>query len=292
MASKQKIVAVLCLLAGAMVWGLIWYPFRALQGEGISPELGTLLAYVLALLFGAFALRKALRDLALAGWWGLGMTLSSGWTNLGYVLAVVHGEVMRVLLLFYLAPLWTVMLAYALLGEKLNRYGYAIIALSLGGAWIMLGRPGMGMPVPQNAAEWIGLSAGFAFALTNVLVRRIQHISIDSKSASVWLGTALLTLALMLWQGKLAEGLGHVGAYAWLMLVVLGLVICFTTLIILHGLTRLPANQSIVLFLSELVFAAASSYLLAGEEMSAREMAGAALIVSAGLLSGKMQQPS
>ncbi len=272
-----------------MVWGLMWYPFRALQGEGVSAELATLLTYTLALLFGAFAVKKGMREVAFAGWWGLAMTLSSGWTNLGYVLAVVHGEVMRVLLLFYLAPLWTVILSYALLGEKLNRYGYAIIALSLGGTWIMLGRPGMGMPVPQNPAEWIGLSAGFSFALTNVLVRRIQHLSIDFKAASVWVGTASLTLMLMLWQGRLAQGAGHVSAYAWLMLVVLGLVVCSSALIIVHGLTRLPANQSIVLMLSELVFAAASSYLLAGEEMSVRETMGAALIVSASLLSGRMQ---
>ena len=43
-----------------------------------------------------------------------------------------------------------------------------------------------------------------------------------------------------------------------------------------------------MLFLSELVFAAISSYLLAGEEMGVREFIGAALIISASLLSGKI----
>ncbi len=292
MASKQKIVAVASLLGGAMVWGLMWYPFRALQGEGVSAELATLLAYGLALVFGAFAWRSAVRELAHSGGWGLAMTLSSGWTNLGYVIAVVHGEVMRVLLLFYLAPLWTVLLAYLLLGEKLNRYGYAIVALSLSGAWVMLGQPSGVMPLPQNGAEWVGLSAGFAFALTNVLVRRVQHLTVSFKAVAVWFGTASLTLVLMLSQGKLVAGFGQISAYSWLMLVALGVVICATTLIILHGLTGLPANQAIVLFLSELVFAAVSSYLLAGEEMSMRELAGAGLIVSASLLSGRMQHPA
>jgi drug/metabolite transporter (DMT)-like permease len=41
----------------------------------------------------------------------LALALAAGWTNLAYVLAVIHGEVMRVLLLFYLAPLWTVFFA-------------------------------------------------------------------------------------------------------------------------------------------------------------------------------------
>ncbi len=292
MAPKQKIVAVVCLLGGATVWGLMWYPFRALQSEGVSAELATLLCYSLALLFGAFAIPKAWHELQISGIWGVVMTLSAGWANLGYVLGVVNGEVMRVLLLFYLAPLWTVVLAYALLREQLNRYGYAIIALSLAGAYIMLGRKGAGLPLPQNAAEWIGLSAGFSFALTNVVVRRIQHLSISFKAASVWIGTAALTLVVMAGSGHLAVGVGNIGVYAWVILMLLGVVVCSTSFIVLHGVTWLPANRSVVLLLSELVFAAMSSYLLAGEEMSGREIAGAMLIASASLLSGKMHHAS
>lgn len=288
MASKQKIVAVLCLLSAAMVWGLMWYPYRVLQGEGVSAGLATLLSYALALLLGALMLGPVWREWRVAGWWGIGLTLSAGWTNLGYVLAVLGGEVMRVLLLFYLAPLWTVVLARVLLGEKTDRHGYAVIALSLGGVFVMLWHPRLGLPVPQNAGEWIGLSAGLTFALTNVLVRRTQHLSVAFKSVSVWFGTTLLTLPLMLYQGQLAGELRAVSLYAWLLLALLGLVLCATSLIAQHGLTHLPANQSIILFLSELVIAAVSSYLLANEVMGPREIIGATLIVSASLLSGKI----
>ena len=151
----------------------------------------------------------------MAGWWGVALTLSAGWTNLGYVLAMLGGEVMRVLLLFYLAPLWTVLLSHLLLGERLNRYGYTIIALSLGGAFVMLWRPHHGLPLPQNLAEWIGLSAGCAFALTNVLVRRVQHLSINFKSASVWFGTALLTLLALLYHGNVAAQVQAITPEAW-----------------------------------------------------------------------------
>ena len=288
MASKQKIVAVLCLLSAATVWGLMWYPYRMLQGAGVSAGLATLLSYALALLLGILVLGPVWKELRVAGWWGIGLTASAGWTNLGYVLAVLNGEVMRVLLLFYLAPLWTVVFARVLLDEKLNRYGYAVIALSLGGVFVMLWHPRHGMPLPQNAGEWIGLSAGLTFALANVLVRRTQHLSIGFKSASVWFGTALLTLLLMLYQGQLASELRAVSQDAWLLLALLGLVLCATSLIAQHGLTCLPANQSIILFLSELVIAAVSSYLLANEVMGPREIIGATLIVSASLLSGKI----
>jgi len=67
----------------------------------------------------------------------------------------------------------------------------------------------------------------------------------------------------------------------------IGLVLCAISFVLQYGLTYLPANQAIVLFLSELVFAAVSAYFLADEEMGVREVIGAVLIVSASLLSGK-----
>ena len=287
MASKQKIIAVLCLLSGAMVWGLIWYPYRVLDHAGVPGGLATFLTYSIALIFGLLLSGSIWRELRIAGWWGIALTLCAGWTNFGYVLAILDGEVMRVLLLFYLAPLWTVLFARWLVGEKLNRYGYAVIALSLGGAMVMLWEPSLGLPVPQNRAEWIGLSAGIGFALTNVLVRRIQHLSVNFKAASTWFGTALLTALLLLYQGNLIPNIQAIPLNAWWLLALIGLVLCATSLAVQYGLTNLPANQSIVLFMFELVFAAVSSFFLAGEQMGVREIIGAVLIVSASLLSGK-----
>ena len=271
-----------------MVWGLIWYPYRVLEVAGVSGELATLLTYFIALIFGLALSKPIWHELRVAAWWGVALVLCAGWTNLGYVLAILGGEVMRVLLLFYLAPLWTVLLARWLLGEKLNRYGYAVIALSLGGAMVMLWDPGLGLAVPQNRAEWIGLSAGMGFAMTNVLTRRIQNLSINFKSASVWFGTALLTALLLLYQGNLIPKVRIITLHAWWFLALIGLVLCATSFTAQYGLTHLPANQSIVLFMVELVFAAVSSYFLAGEEMGMREIIGAVLIVSASLFSGKI----
>lgn len=271
-----------------MVWGLMWYPYRVLAWAGVSGELATFLTYSIALLFGLLAIGPVWRELRIAGWWGVAIMLASGWTNYGYVLAVLGGEVMRVLLLFYLAPLWTVLFARWMLGEKLNRYGYAIVALSLGGAFIMLWNPRLGLPLPQSRAEWIGLSAGMGFAMLNVLVRRTQHLSVNFKSAAVWFGTVLLTGLPLLYHGNIVPHLQGIGPNAWGMLALVGLVLCATSIIVQYGLTYLPANQAIVIFLSELVFAAVSSYFLAGEAMGLQEIIGAVLIVSASLLSGKI----
>jgi len=294
-------------MSGALVWGLIWYPFRVLQDAGVSGALATLITYLLAMLCGAFMLPRVWSELRLhntlrvreplrgkdgAGWWAVALVLSAGWSNFGYVLAVLNGEVMRVLLLFYLAPLWTILFSYWLLGERLNRYGYLIIALSFSGAFIMLWEPQLGLPLPNNLAEWIGLSAGMAFALSNVVSRRAAHLSVEAKSYSVWLGTALLTAPLLWWQGGLQNQLLTINAQAWLILALLGIVLCGTSFAVQYALVYLPANRAIILFLFELVVAAASSYFLADEAMHLRDWLGALLIISASLLSGKLYAKS
>lgn len=288
MASKQKVMAVSSLLNAALVWGLIWYPFRMLAAQGISGEAATFLTYFIALILGLLLFGPVWRELRLGRGWGLALVLCAGWTNLSYVLAMLAGEVMRILLLFYLAPLWTVLLSRFILGERLDRYGYIIVALSLCGAFVMLWSPGQGVPLPRNPAEWLGLSSGFAFALTNVLTRRIQHLSIAFKATSVWFGTALLTLGAMMYHGALAVHVNTISPGAWGLIGGLGLVLFATSISVQYGLTHLPANQAVVLFMFELVAAAVSSYFLAGEAMGADEILGAALIVTASLFSGRL----
>jgi drug/metabolite transporter (DMT)-like permease len=304
--SKQNVIPVAGALSGALVWGLIWYPYRVLQDAGVSGTLATLITYLLAVLYGMFKLPGVWRELSLqgirlgckgqtpqhtqpqAGWWWVLLVLSAGWTNLGYVLAVLYGEVMRVLLLFYLAPLWTVLLSYWLLGERLNRYGYIVISLSFGGAIIMLWKPQLGFPLPNNLAEWTGLSAGMCFALANVVSRRAAYLSLQAKSYSVWFGTALLAIPLLWWQGGLTDRLLAINVHAWLLLVLLGVVIYSSTFALQYAIANLSANRAIILFLFELVVAALSSYFLANEAMQPRDWIGALLIVFASLLSGKL----
>ena len=288
MPSQQKITAVTGLLSGAAVWGMVWYPFRILEHAGISAMLSSFLVYVIALIIGLIISGPVWREFRIAGWLGVLQIFSAGWSNFGYVQAIIEGEVMRVLLLFYLAPLWTIFFAHFLLGERLNRYGYAVIVLSMSGAMVMLWQPSLGLPVPQNRAEWIGLSAGMTFALTNVIVRHSQHLSVAFKSAGVWFGTVLLSGMMLLYSGGLTAQLSGITFDSWWLLALIGLVMCATSFAVQFGLTHLPANQAIVLLLFELLFAAVAAYFLAGERMGMQELIGAVLIVSASLLSGKI----
>src|SRR4051812_27877685 len=183
------------LLAGAAFWGVVWFPYRLLNRAGLDGLWATLLTYGVALVVGAILFRGALRVFARLDALTIVMGAAIGWSNLAYVIGVLEGEVMRVLLLFYLAPLWTVPLAHGLLHERLDRTGLVVMALALAGAMTMLWHPEMGMPFPRGKPEWLGLAAGFLFALGNVLVRKLTQHTDAEKSLVIWAGVAIAALA-------------------------------------------------------------------------------------------------
>lgn len=296
MLAKQKLSPIIALLTGAVVWGLIWYPYRFLEAAGVSGALATCITYGIALVIAMALFHRELRAWRRRsrGWPVLAaIALAAGGANLGYVLGTLHGEVMQVLLLFYLAPLWTVLLARALLNEKPGTQGYLVIGLAFAGAVVMLWRPHAVLPLPRDAADWMGLSAGVMFALFNVLSRKSEEHSIVVKSASVFVGVALLSLLLVIFAPPEPAALPQTSAaLSVTMLLLLGVVIFAVNIVVQHGLAHTPANQAIVIFLFELVVGALSSYFLAQETMTARQWAGGAMIVAASLFSGKLGERS
>lgn len=289
-AKREKTLAILGLLAGTVVWGLVWYPYRLLETGGVTGIQATFLTYVVTLSAGALAFRGRWRMLGKGGFPLLAIAFAYGWTNLAYVLAVIGGEVVRVMLLFYLAPLWTVLLARPLLGERAGLAGYAVVGLSLAGAALMLWRPDIGLPWPKNRAEWLGLSAGFGFALGNVLARRAADLDVRDKSLAIWLGSAAVPLIPLLLEPGGLGALTHLSGGQWLLALGIGLSIFLITLTVQYGLARIAASHAGVIFLFELVVVTVSAWWLAGEAMGPREWLGGAMIVAASLFAGKLEE--
>jgi drug/metabolite transporter (DMT)-like permease len=191
-----------------------------------------------------------------------------------------------VLLLFYLAPLWTVPLAHFLLGEKLDARGALVMAIALAGAGVMLWHPQVGVPWPANRAEWLGVAAGFLFALGNVLVRRLAQVSDAGKSLAIWAGVTLAAVTFLPLAPTATDAAFRAAASTWTLWVPVGLALLVMSLALQYGLTRVQANRAIVILLFELVVAAVASYLLTGERLRPQDWAGGLLIVTASLASG------
>lgn len=274
--------AVFGLLFGALCWGIIWYPYRIMADAGVSGIVSSFYTYSIAVALAGiyFAAHwRGIFKLPLSIIW---LSLVAGWTNLSYVLAIIDGEVMRVMLLFYLSPLWTLILAHFWLKEKTHLPGVVAIITSLLGAYIMLYDPATSrLPVPANSAEWLGLSSGFGFALTNVMTRKSVHLTLRAKSFAIWTGVMMVCLiAMPLMQVNLtspaAFTLGN-----WLVMGLIAILLIAATFLVQYGVTLIKATRASVLFLFELVVAAIAAYFLTDETMQTNEWIGGALIVAA-----------
>lgn len=291
MAAKldKRIFPVISLLIGASMWGVIWYPMRLLEDRGLAGIWLTLVLYATALLVSlpwtAGAVRefpRYRRDLTL-------LMLTAGWTNIAFVEAVLTGNILRVLLLFYLAPLWQVLMGWIVLGERPSRPALVSLACAMGGALFMLWDPRAGLPMPSGAADWYALSAGLAFAASNVLTRKAHQATIAAKALSVWGGVTILAVAIMLLSGTPvpAVGAGTFGAAA-----LLGLFgILFMTVLVQYGVTHMPVHRSAVIALVELVAGAISQQLLTEEVVAMREWLGGILIITGAYLSARASTP-
>jgi drug/metabolite transporter (DMT)-like permease len=286
--NENKLYPVAALVFGATAWGVIWYPYRLLDAAGVGGEVATLVTYLLALVATTLAFPRAWGEFPRAPI-ALGVVaLAAGWCNLAYVLGMLRGEVMRVLLLFYLAPLWTVPLARFILQENVNRSGYFVVLLAFSGALVMLWNPAWGLPVPATAAEWLGLSAGFCFALANVIVRKAANCGVVIKTQSVFLGVILVSLVALVFSPARALSFPVTTRTVWLS-VALGATLMGMSLAVQYGLSHVSATRAIVILLFELVVAAIASYLLSGEVMRVQEWVGGAMIVAASLFSGQIE---
>ncbi len=277
------------LVFNALVWGTSWWPMRQFAAHGLHPLWATAIIYlvVVAVLLVATprALAQALRTPAL---WVL--MLAAGATNATFNWAMVVGDVVRVVLLFYLMPLWTVLLARVLLNEPVTRHAAMRVTLALLGAAVVLWPAGSGLdalPLPRSLPDWLGLVGGVAFALNNVMLRREARRSEAGLSMAMFLGGAVVC-------APLAAAMAATGAVPWPLppqagwavgVLVMAALYLAGNLSLQYGAARLPANVTSVVMLTEVVFAAGSALVLGGGELTAQLLLGGGLILGAALMS-------
>ncbi|GAA4358069.1 DMT family transporter [Variovorax defluvii] len=278
----------LALVFNAFVWGVSWIPFRHMEGHGLHPVWATALIYAVIVLAMGWMRRHAWR--AFAQWPGLVLlALAAGFTNLGFNWAVTQGDVVRVVLLFYLMPLWSALLAWLLLGERPTPTALARMALALAGVAVVLKTPETDWPVPASLPDWLGVAAGFSFALTNILLRRLRGAPGESRALAMFCGcagVAGLAAAAGTAFGAITPLPAAGAAGAWLpWAALLGTGFVFANICLQYGAARMAANVTAVIMLSEVLFASASSVALGAAALDARVWAGGTLIVLAALWS-------
>ena len=280
---KPVLGPVLGLLFNALAFGVSWWPLREMQLRGLHPLWATAFMYGLALvavsLLRPSAWRGILRHPAL--WW---LFAASGLTNLGFNWAVTMGDVVRVVLLFYTMPAWSVLLAWWLLGERPKGLALLRLALALAGVALVLKTPEMAWPWPSSLWDYFALMGGASFALNNVMLRKMAHTPEAERMVAMFAGGTLVTALTATAGSTLGWMAGPPDLSWWPIAVGFGLCMLLSNLSLQYGAARLPAGTTSLVMLSEIVFATLSSVALGAAELTERKVWGGALIVLAAVL--------
>ncbi|AGA90901.1 DMT(drug/metabolite transporter) superfamily permease [Thioflavicoccus mobilis 8321] len=286
---KSEALTIPVMLVGSALWGLFWLPLRLLETAGVSGLWAVVLIYTGATATLLLLARPRRCDLRCFSTELFGIGLSAAISGIAFSIGVIEGEVARVLILFYLAPVWSVLLAHRVLKEALAPVTIPALLVALTGAAMMLLSDAGAEDLRFELADLLGLIAGLAFAVTNVQLRAARDLPGPLKNLAACvlvppLGLALafvLDVPLAFAPGPLLAGL-LVG------------VLWMTTMIaaVQYGVSRLPVQRSSVLLLFELIVGAASAALIAREMLSAWEILGGLFIILAGLAVARTREPT
>jgi drug/metabolite transporter (DMT)-like permease len=274
-------LAVLGLLTNATVWGLSWIVFKGLQAQDLHPLWTTAIIYGVSTVLLLIFKKPTLRLFAVhAGLWGI--ALGSGMTNACFNTALALGDPVRVVLLFYLMPVWAVLLARLVLHEAITPAAIMRIVLGLAGAFIVLWEPSLGVPYPRQAADWLAIAGGFFFALNNVMLRKLNDVDEWVRAFAMFAGGTVLALAgaLALQAVGAISGLPAPSLYIGWMLVAWTGLFLIGNLALQYGAGRLPANITAVIMLSEILVVALSSSLFGQSEIRVQDVIGGLIIIA------------
>ena len=210
-----------------------------------------------------------------------------------YAEGLVRGQVARVILLFYLTPVWSTLLARWALGEAITRNRIVTIVLGLSGMLVIFGVEA-GMPLPRSTGDWMGLASGIVWAFAMVYVSKtaarplldrifVQFIFLAPCFLLLTCCPARAPMPERLWNSSSARAFGwspspSCGSCPW----------CGSPTSAQAGSSR--ARVAIFLML-EIVIGLSSAALLTDEPFGTRELLGAGLICAASLAEFTARRP-
>lgn len=275
--------AVIVLFASSIGWGLTWLPIKALNDMGLD----SLYLIFIAFLSGAIVLSPWLYHQY--KYWKseikfmLLIALAGGFANAAFQTAIFHGDVIRVMILFYMLPVWSVIGGWLFLKEKVDLLRMLTIVLCLSGAFMILDV----LNASWQGVSWIDILAigsGMGLAATIILFRFTQQIPVMSKVSSMFIGcTILIGVSILALQTSPelpdngAITLTIIYGALWLTLITIGTQ---------WAVTQMEAGRSAIIIVMELVAAIVSAAIITNAELKLAEVIGGLMVLSAAVLEG------
>ena len=275
---------VFVLLFSSIGWGLTWWPVKQLNALGLD----SLWLIAIAFLTGAVVL---LPWFFVQRWqWRtkigfmLCIALAGGVANVAFQLAIYYGDIIRVMILFYLLPVWSVIGGRIFLGERLDTLRIITVLLCLLGALIILDVSNVALLKTIGWIDLMAIASGMGLAITNILFRSVLDIPLMSKISFMFLGSSvLIVLALLFFRPAVPD----VAASVIVMTMLYGAIwLLFITLGTQWAVTKMEAGRSSIILVTELVVAVVSAALIAEHYLQWHEMVGGVLVLVAAVLEG------
>ena len=286
MTPRSTLLPSLAVAASGLIWGIWWLPLRQLEAAGLIGNWANLAVYALAALITApiaFMLRRRvaaqLRALIIIG-------LISGTSLCLWNYALLTGNVVRVTLLFYLAPVWCTALSLVVFREPVRAMRLLTIVGGLAGAAVLVGIE-KGGAAALSPADGMALLSSLSFACLTVYVRKVGG------DVGGWEKTFFTTAfgALTAFIAVTLVPEGAVPSLATVTAAFPALLLCMVWQVVLlalfmWGTAYVESGRVSIYLLLEVVGAVISASLLTNDPFGWREVLGCILICGAGLLEG------
>jgi drug/metabolite transporter (DMT)-like permease len=198
-----------------------------------------------------------------------------GWS--AYYSAAVRLPLPQLYTIYYLSPIIAALLAGPMLGEKIRAASW--IAAALGFAGVIISTAPASAPLPDPVPALLGLSAALMWGLSSVLYRRNvhEHGNLELVAYSnVVIGVCSALPLPWLWR---TPALGQGG-----LLLVVGMAALGANLLYVSGVRRVSVGAAGPIAFFSLIWSALLGYLIWGDVPRPALLAGAVLILGAGLL--------
>ena len=269
-------------LCGA-VWGVYWLPLRVLADMGLTGSWATVAFFVVcippAIVLAILARREIKTQLRTFLW----LAVVNGLVFNLYSNAYGGTTVFNVLFLFYLSPIWSILIARFWFGERIGLARIACVVAGLSGLVLMLSQDG-GWPLPRNLADWMAIASGILWAIVTIRIRNSAGVGAAANSAGFFLGGLVLAVLFALVLGSNQVPTPQAIGTAWPLVVVVAWVAWLPSQFLLFwGVRRISPVRTGILLMTELVSGVATAAWLSGDPITWQQAVGGALILAAGL---------
>ncbi|WP_075187374.1 DMT family transporter [Teredinibacter haidensis] len=283
---------VIVLVLASVLWGLSWLPLKFIHQQGVDGIPLLLISQgALALVFSPFSkLKHYIKEYFTSL---LAIALFGGSAILFFTYALIYGDVIRVMVLFYLLPVWGVLGGKFFLGEQPDAVRWLGVFCALTGAVLILGAFEI-FARPPSWNDIFALLSGLFFAANNMVFRGVQSLPLAPKLTAMFYGCAFLSAMLILFGVQALPSDLAPASWGWIFLYTFCWLL-FANLGSQWAVTRMESGKSSIIIIVELVVAVISALILAGERLSLIEWVGCLLVVAAAFLeagrAGTLESP-